>query len=737
MKLSKFRPLIILLFVVGIFFWRFCLKGLLPIPADTIVGMYHPWRDKVWDSLTAGVPFKNFLITDPVRQQYPWRQLAVELLKKHQLPRWNPYSLAGTPLLANFQSAPFYIFNFLFFIFNFQNAWGILIFLQPLLAGIFMYLYLRHLKLESLPSLFGAISFSFCGFSIAWMEWGTVLHSALWLPLILLSIEKILNKKFLWGFIFVFSLTQSFFAGHLQTFFYVAIFSFIYLVWKFLQINNNRRKIFFLFLILYSLFFILTSVQWRPTWELISLSARSVDQVDWQQPGWFIPWKHLVQFFVPDFFGNPATLNYWGVWNYGEFIGYLGVIPLILVFLLIFSKKSNYSKFYILASIFFLTFALPTPWAKLIYRWQIPFLSTSQPTRLIFLVDFCLAVLAAFGAQLVIKRKYKFKPVFILILFYGILWPVVFKWQLDVSRRNLILPSGMLAAGTILLALIYLKKIPSRLILLGLLTLTGVDLFRFGWKFLPFTKKEYLFPSTEVIDFLKKDTKVFRIMSTDRRIFPPNFPIAYKLQSVDGYDPLYLLRYGELVAASERGKPDIAPPFGFNRIITPQNYSSKIIDLMNVKYILSLTDLDSPKLGLVLKEGETRVYYNKEFFPRTFFVYNYQFAENPQRAIELLLDEKINLHKKVVLEEALPAELIKLTKEEVINSAVIEEYQENQVLVDARTAQKGFLVLTDSYYPGWRAFIDGKETKIYRANYNFRAIIVPPGEHKVIFKYGN
>ena len=80
-------------------------------------------------------------------------------------------------------------------------------------------------------------------------------------------------------------------------------------------------------------------------------------------------------------------------------------------------------------------------------------------------------------------------------------------------------------------------------------------------------------------------------METDARILPPNFSIIHKIQSVDGYDPLYLQRYGELMAAIGRGKPDISSPFGFNRIITPQNYNSPLIDLLGVKYILTFEEI--------------------------------------------------------------------------------------------------------------------------------------------------
>ena len=78
----------ILLFIglVLIFFYPFILFCKIPIPADTVVCMYHPWLDVVWDNFASGVPFKNFLITDPVRQQYVWRNLAIRELKQGQMP---------------------------------------------------------------------------------------------------------------------------------------------------------------------------------------------------------------------------------------------------------------------------------------------------------------------------------------------------------------------------------------------------------------------------------------------------------------------------------------------------------------------------------------------------------------------------------------------------------------------------------------------------------------------------
>ena len=754
--MKKIVPLSIIIIVPFIFFWQFFIKGLLPIPADTIIGLYHPFRDFYAKDYSRGVPFKNFLITDPIRQQYPWKELAINIEKNWELPLWNPYNFSGYPLLANFQSAAFYPLNILFSMPHFYLSWSFFILFAPLLAGIFLYLYLQNLGLNKWASVLGSISFSFSGFFVSWLEWGNVLHTALWLPLVLLSIDKTVSSikypvlsiknrnSLIWSFIFVFSLTSSFLAGHLQIFFYLFVFSIAYLLARWVQFGR-RLKTFLLFVICYLLFVIATAIQWFPTLQFIFLSGRSLDQIPWQNPGWFIPWQNLIQFISPDFFGNPATLNYWGVFNYGEFIGYVGIIPLIFSLYALFLRKDK--KTFIFGSLFFISliFSLPTILAKIPFFFNIPLLNTSMPTRLLFITDFSLAVLCALGLDYFLKTKNKKEIVYavlsLMVIFLGI-WifillgnknlKLITEENLLVSRNNFILPSVLLIVSSISIFLfVFIKKTPSyfRLFFITfILTITIFDLLRFAWKYDSFTKKEYLFPDTQIISFLKKNIGFSRFMTADSRILPPNFSILYKLQSVDGYDPLYLRRYGELIAASDRGKPNIDPPLGFNRIITPHNYESRIIDLLGVKYALSLSDISSDKLKKIFQEGETRLYENKNVIPRVFFVEKTRVAKNKHESIKFLFDVS-DYSKEAVVEDT-----------NVINSswrvgdAKIIDYLPNRVVIETENSEKGFLLLTDTFYPTWKAEIDGQKTKIYLADFNFRGIIVPKGNHRIIFE---
>lgn len=743
----------VLIVTVAFFFYPFLLKAKLPVPSDTIIGLYYPFRDLYVKNYQNGIPFKNFLITDPVRQQYPWRKLVIDSEKNMQLPLWNPYSMTGTPLLANFQSAAFYPLNVFLYFLPFNTGWSTLVMTQILLAGVFMYVYLNYLRLNKWACVLGSLCFAFSGFSIAWLEWNTILNTALWLPLLLLSLEHLLRKKTVrWVIVFLFAACCAVFAGHLQTFFYLFLLSSVYLLSKVVQISLKERgfstrfkvgiKLSIPFFILGIVVFLITAIQLIPTFQFILLSARSLDQVDWQKPGWFIPWAHIVQFVAPDFFGNPTTLNYWGEWNYGEFIGYIGIAPLILSLYSILCRRDKKTLFF--ASLFFLSilFSFPSLISHLPYILNIPFISTSQPTRLLFVADFSLAVLATLGLDLFIRRKKNiiyplgltagiFLVLWVFVLFGSKLTPELKVENLLVARSNLVFPTGIFALCLFLFSLSVVKnKRVLQAVIILIILVSVFDLMRFANKFTPFTEQKYLFPQTKTTQFLQSRTSLdqSRIMSLDSRIFPPNFSNVYKLQSIEGYDPLYLKRYGEYIIALERNGADIRSPFGFNRIITPHRYNSKLIDLMGVRYLLTFDELKDPEFKKVFEEGQTYVYENTKAFSRVFFVENTLNVKNGEEAMQKMFEESIDLQRTAIIEKGRYIE-----KEFSVGEVKIEEYSPNRIVLQTKNADEGFLVLTDSFYPIWKAQIDGEQSVIYRADFNFRGVVVPKGEHTVLF----
>jgi uncharacterized membrane protein YfhO len=724
-------PVLTLLAACAIFFYPTILSGKLPVPADTLIGMYHPWLDQAATTNPSGVPFKNFLITDPIRQQIPWRKLVIDDLKNGTLPLWNPYNFSGTPLLANIQAGVWYPMNIFFLFMPFYVAWTILIIIQPCLAALFLYLYLRNKKILSSVALFAGISWAFCGFNIAWLTWGTIVQTALWLPLILLSIDKIkeVNGKKLkicWSTVLALSLAFALFAGHAQVALYIFVFAGVYAF----------RKISRWLVAAAAVAIVVSSIQWVPWVRFIAHSSRLTDAAAWLKEGWFLPWQHLLQFVAPDFFGNPSTLNYWGVWNYGEFIGYIGILPLLLAIFAIVTRRDRLTKFFtVCAGIVFL-FLLPTPLAKLPYQFHLPVISSLQPTRLMVLIDMCLVILAGLGLDAYCKnpnKKILFGIAFIGIIIAGLWLYVTSVPGMSVSRRNLILPSVLWAASSILLLLAFVfKKRWHILFMFLIISVTVFDLFRFGWKFTPFTPREYFFPKTAAISFLRGQQKPFRIMSLDNRILPPNVGAYYGIESIEGYDPLYDARYEEFIAALNRRQPNITPPFGFNRIITSPTIDSPLLALLNVKYILSLDELKGSGLELMYQEGQTKIYWYKKAMPRTYAVETVVHADSKQQTMDVLYSSTFNPIKQAVVEEKISIQQSSVSSADHID---IMRQTSSEIRAISSLENDHFIVIANVYDSGWKAYIDTISTPIYRTNYLFMGIRVPKGNHTIVVRY--
>ena len=717
MKRIDIVAIIGILVAVGVFFWPVW-QGKLPVPTDTLVGLYHPWRDLYAHDYPRGIPFKNSLITDPIRQQIPWRKIAIDQWKSGQIPSWNPFNFSGTSLAGNIQAAVFYPLNVLFFLFDFDIAWTLLIILQPILSGTFIYLYLKSRNLSVISCLFGALTWSYSGFSIAWLTWGTMIHVVLWLPLILLSIDKLKEKRLTWSIVLVISLTMQTLAGHVQLSLYVFVLSVIYALWR-------REKYFW---IPFVMSLSITSIQWIPFMQSVLASSR-VATTNWQITGWFLPWQHLAQFIAPDYFGNPATGNYWGVWNYGEFIGYVGIIGLLFaVCATFYARKSADVKFWGIVGTTALIFLLPTPLAIVPFLLNLPILSTLQPTRLMAIVDFSLVALAAYGFDHWLKKPKQFwTPLVVIGGGLGILWVFAVILSLDVSVRNLILPSAIFVAA----AFIFLTK-STRFGSVVLVAILVFDLLRFGWKFTPFVESKYFFPKTSTIEFLEKQEKPFRVLSVDPKVFPPNSAAFYGIEDVGGYDPIISVRYEAYMAALARGKADISPPFGFNRIVGVETVASPLVRLLNVRFVLTLSDLSDPQYVKVYQEGQTRVYEYKDWQPRAYLVSDIVQTKDDQETIDIAYNPTFNSQTSAVVNTALTIDESPLLSGETVHFT---KYEYNRMELSVTTAKTRLLVVANRYDQGWRVFLDGQQSPIVRVNFLFFGIIVPAGQHSINVEY--
>jgi hypothetical protein len=740
----KSWPFLTIFLVVFLFFWKVFLLGQVPIPGDFIVGTYYPWLDYKW-GYSVGVPVKNPVTSDVVSIIYPLRSYAMNLLREGHLPLWNPFMFNGSPLLADFQVGIFSPTMIFYLFLPNVWAWTVQVMLQPLMAAIFTYLLLRHFGLKKAESVFGGIFYAFASFNIIWMEWNANSLTAAFIPLLILLLDKFINSDGLyWGVMLSIGICLQVFSGYPQ----VVIFTMMALLVLVLFRLRKITKVKFIFMSLFILAgFLLSSIVTIPGSELILNSQRKYETLAHDLI--YFPWQNLITFLAPDYFGNPATGNYFGAGNYAINSGYSGIVVLGLALIGIFQYwKKKEVKYFVCLTILALLLALPTPLAKLLFNSPIPGISASSNTRILVLANLSLSTLAAYGVSGLFKKEriVNFKVVFVpLIILLGILlWTFLVGVNREISLRNLVLPIGFTLLMTFLVILrekYYKKRSLNFLLVIAVCTIAVIELFRYGWKYTPFSSSNLVFPETPILTFLKNDKNLFRI--SPGNVIPMNMWVPYNLESVSGYDAVYPIWWARLfgVITSNDSKN-----FSFSYYAPFDKYGSPWFDLLNNKYLLVFDPITASggssdkilfnqidnniKFEKVFQDKSVAIFKNKNVLPRALFVSDWE-IESDVESLSTLIDPNFPFREKIIIDKGTDLKKSKDVKSEVSYDLYLPE----RSIMTVSTNKEGFLFVSDSWYPGWRATVDNVDTPIYRADYAFRAVPVLKGVHKVEFIY--
>ena len=736
-KIKKLWPIVIIIGLWLIFSSPYVFKGLIPFPSKYLVSFFSPW------SASYGMALKNNAMPDIITQIYPWKTLTIDAWKHGEIPLWNPFSFAGTVHAGNYQSAVFSPFNVLFFILPFIDAWSVLILLQPLLAGLFMYLFLKEIGRSKSASTIGSVGFMFSGFLVTWMAYGTLGYAVLFLPLILWSIAKYFRiQSFITYSIGIIGIFCSFLSGHFQISIYVWVTALCYLIYESYQTKKLKEGILLFFML--SIGLCIAAPQLFLTYDAFQASVRSANT----QFKEVIPWQYIITFFSPDFYGNPVTRNDW-FGHYAEWAGYVGIIPLLLALYAIFFAEQKKKIFFIVVGMTTLLLAYLSPFSLALFQMKIPVLSTSAASRIIVITSFSLCVLGAFGCEQLSSdwKKNEWKQR--LVYFFGIGMALCFLWglvylikpfspdQLMIAKRNILLPSALILASLAVMGGGYVNKKYGRIMALGLLILiSGFDLYRYAEKWMPFEPRDYVYPQVKSISFLKK------IIGNDRLFGNIGNEVGsyFQLPLIEGYDAMYQGRYGEFIEAVSNGI--VSPP---ERSVVQFDKSGRFalpaLQLLGVKYILHrLSDGRNVWAFPYWQYGdEFKSLYRDEHYeileymntyPRVFLASSFELKQDPQEIIDTLFQKDLNRRDTLILEQ-------KPIIDPEVGEGSVEEIRQSlsSMTVKVISSVPKLLFWSESFDPGWRATIDGKPTTVYRADYNFQSVLVPEGEHIVRFYY--
>jgi O-antigen/teichoic acid export membrane protein len=486
--------------------------------------------------------------------------------------------------------------------------------------------------------------------------------------------------------------------------------------------------------------------------------------------------------------GKPVD---WGIKNFVEGAIYLGALPLLLAGGAVVRQAMRIRRafggdrraqifapsiFFGLLALLCLAFAFGSPLYALVY--YLPGLSQLHtPFRWMLPFALCVAVLAAYGVedQIAQSRTGRFGTlaaccvgvgsvlvlaVLLMRVFFAQFAPVFDelvqrlalagsafadgRMFFSFTGRWVLQAAVVLALSGLALALLRATQATQGALrtacLLAVPVFVAVDLALAISRFLPANVPEMLQFEPPVIAFLRSDRSAWRYTTYDPEGSKPlnaNSGWLFDLQDVRGYDstiPLQYVNYmQQLEPQSELQYNRIAP------LRSAAALNSPLLDLLNVRYVLTRSAIESPGYTLV-HNGDLRVYRNERVLPRAFMLAaGCAFAA--QDVTGTLLDHDLRYFLMLEPGSVLATAPVLPLSDCEPQAARITSYANSEVRIAVQVSAPAYLMLADSFAPGWRAYVQGAagtapvEVPVLRADGNFRAVLLQPGAQSVRFKY--
>jgi hypothetical protein len=600
----------------------------------------------------------------------------------------------------------------------------------------------------------------------------SILSTVAWLPLVFMGLEAFLRHKELkYALLSGIPLSIQVLAGHPQYVFYSTLAASLYFLFAILLRRELSELPYFVAgLALFLIFGLsLSGIQLLPTLELVRYSVREALSYEWVS-AFSLPPEKIITLVVPDFFGNLVDAPYWGKNYLWEMSIYLGVIPLCLAIVgLTLDRRKPAIVFALIAAIsLLLALGKYTPVLIVLYNYLPGFNLFRGLSKFAFIFGFACSILAGYGLMRLVDLArrgspslryygYSFLAASLLLVLCGFgLWfygqepwrsliefyargpdryetlPPLTEAFFDSSRgaaARSLLKTGILLGllGGIWLLSGKIKRMSANFLVASIVALAVMDLWDFGARYLVTFDTREVYMDKELKTFLKSDPEPFRIATPLVPLL--NVGLLEGIENVGGYDTIVLKTHSDFVNVSQ-GLPIDRPNIAMQILAT-----SPMLDLLNVKYYVLDSGLDSEHSDFerVFQNGSYYVYRSKNVLPRSFLVHDAWVVKEKASMLRTLSSPSFNPSAYAVVEESIGD----LPHNPNIRSPIpkIRRYSLSEVLIEAHANEPGLLILSDVYYPGWKAFINGKETKVYRANYTMRAVFLPQGRHLVEFRY--
>jgi len=701
----------------------------------------------------------------------PWRMHAFNQILEGHLPLWNSLSGMGVPLAANYQSALFYPPTWLllpFYRFGGVDTLALgetwLVVLHLIWSALGMVFLLRQLGCGKFAQTVGALAFSLSGYLVTRASFLSINATVAWLPWVLLCCERLLvvkqglSRRIVIGGITVGMLLL---AGHAQTAFYSLLLSACWVFYRGIWSGwkaTVKTSLYWIISIIMGCG--LAAIQLIPTVEYLLQSQRANEiGYEYAVNYSFLPWRFLT-LLLPNLFGTPANGTYMlRADAYWEDAIYIGLLPLCLavgVFIYALLSRDTVKEWVdrFRLSIFLMVLAILaamialgsyTPLFPFLYK-NVPSFDLFQaPARWMIWLVLAFSVLAGFGAEVWRKPEGRWRVWLNLCLALGIticVVTVLAGWYMP-SLPKAFIHAFLVFGASVVFGCVLTKINPQNQTMKGkrtpiwhwlVILFVSADLLMANWQVHPAADKELyskavsvaqsmqarvgggrLYISRADLDQLQyKELFDFRDFRMGKNFdllagaVLPDTNLYGALASVNNFDPLIPGRFDELMTKLEK---------------TDGKTKQQMLQRTGVSLIELLVG-DQGKVRFEPLEGRARVRW----------VNCAVGVADGEAALAMLFNQAAQTEnpQPVILENTAPEpNNCSIT---LYETRIIDE-QSDKLTIQVTTPEEGWLVLSDTWYPGWHAWIDDQSAEIHQADFLFRAVKVPAGQHTIRMAY--
>ncbi len=739
---------------------------------------------------------RNFYFRDILDFHYPLRRILIDTWAHGAFPLWNPNIYFGQPMLANPNYMALYPTNLFHLIFSFDYAFKLHFIVHPLLAGLGLYFLLKRLQIRTWPALFGAMAYQFSGTLLSFLNLYNILPAVALMPWIAWAFVGAMDGKWLRrSLAFGGLLALQIVALEPLMLQCIALLVAGLAVARLLESDDRAgeaKRIGRILLCGIPFALGLAAIQVFPTIEMLSRAVRGSGIAHAAVSRWSMHPMDFLQIVVPNLFGNPFAIGYATSWGEAYHHGDIGIIvsffagtgTVLLAFISLVSPRTRLQKALICTALagIFLALGRFNPVFRLLSENVPGFGLGRYPAKYFLLVNLIIAGLAALGLEALLAKgdpRSKLRGIAV-VGFLGIAlgtvviamsthWTIkpeiLVHWlrsQVDpqqiaakdfgVLQRQLVrslFTSGafFVLSGSLILfsrfwndrritgglwfVLLLGELIPPGLTLAPLISGANIDFV----------------PDVERFILASQQGEPSRVVGpkwlppVPNRLRAPNRSLAWATlynrmasQTLGGmWRGIQYSLDGSVDLLNTRESEEM-----YRRcLLLPEVERVQFMEKLDSALVLSIGEVRHPDLRKIasfdtMSDYRLYVYRLARSLPRAYLASTVLSVPTHDAALDLLLRPDISLGNAVILEGegspggtgGMPPGVLRVT-----------DYRNQFVRIEAESSVAGYLVLLDSYYPGWRAFVDGRRVEILRANYAFRAVALPAGKHTVEFAY--